>query len=941
LADSSGDGVRAFLIADVRGYTSFTQERGDVEAARLASRFAALVRECVDAAAGRVVELRGDEALCVFDSPRQALRTAIALQQRLAEATREDPSLPMTVGIGLDAGEAVAVEGGYRGAALNLAARLCALAGPGEVLAGEGIVLMAGRVEGISYTDRGRVRVKGVRDPVRVRKLEFDLDLPATPVTQPQRRARYGRRAAVAAVIAAAAIVAVVAYAIKRGGNGEPAQAAGDSAALLDPESGDLRKQFPVGATPIAVVSDDSAAWTLDADGQTISRIDPDAERPLTKAAPGTPTGLALGGGYLWVAFVQRNRIGYRAGIAALDPTTLAVRGDPTLLRGIGPNPGDPPAVAFSGGAPWVSGPLDLLRRVDPDSHGVTATIRLKDGAHALADGLGSLWATAGRDSVVRIDPKKGRILKRSHLPTPGVGALTVGAGSVWVADPFAGVLWRIRPGTSVQTNTVRVGLGASGVTYGRGAIWVAGAVDGQVARVDASTEKVTTFPIGNAPLAVSVSPAGIWVAVAAAGGGSVASTPELLGLETLPAGTCTSAVYGGTERPDALIVSDLPTQGVDAPVTLAMTQAIEFVLRRHGFRAGPYRIAYQACDDATVAAGSYTAEKCAANMKMYVAAKTVLGMIGPENSGCAASQLRLANRAEPGPLAIVSPTASYVGLTRHGHGVPPEELARFYPTGVRNFTRVIPADDAQGAAGAVLAKRLGVKDAYVFESDARELYDTALAHAFSQSARRLGIRVDGPSSPPARDFQSLARRLRTRGIDAVYVAALNDERDAEFIRTVRKVIGSRLIVIAPDAFLPASNQVHQIGKEAVGMYVTGNIVTDPGNQLPPTGQRFVEEFSATQASRNVNFYAPYAAQAAEVLLQAIARSDGTRASVTRELFRVRIRDGIFGSFSLDENGDPRSNLFPVFRVTRAAPDVLYPEDRVVTVISAPSQLIR
>jgi class 3 adenylate cyclase len=79
-----------------------------------------------------VLELRGDEALVVFGSPRSAIRGAVALQKRFVEETIEDPSLPLTVGIGLDAGEAVPVEGGYRGGALNVAARLCSLARAGE-----------------------------------------------------------------------------------------------------------------------------------------------------------------------------------------------------------------------------------------------------------------------------------------------------------------------------------------------------------------------------------------------------------------------------------------------------------------------------------------------------------------------------------------------------------------------------------------------------------------------------------------------------------------------------------------------------------------------------------------------------------------------------------------------------------------------------------------
>jgi serine/threonine-protein kinase len=72
------------------------------------------------------------------------------------------------VGIGLDVGEAMPVEGGYRGGALNLAARLCSQAGPGEILASSSVVHLAGNLHGITYTDRGVVRLKGLREPVSV-----------------------------------------------------------------------------------------------------------------------------------------------------------------------------------------------------------------------------------------------------------------------------------------------------------------------------------------------------------------------------------------------------------------------------------------------------------------------------------------------------------------------------------------------------------------------------------------------------------------------------------------------------------------------------------------------------------------------------------------------------------------------------------------------------
>src|SRR5262245_26845633 len=128
---AEGGSVRAFLIADIRGFTRFTHDRGDEEAARVARRFGALTEDTVGPFAGTLLELRGDEALVVFDSTRSAIRAAIELQGRYV-ADDETEALP--VGIGIAAGEAVPVGEGYRGGALNLAARLCGIAGAGEII---------------------------------------------------------------------------------------------------------------------------------------------------------------------------------------------------------------------------------------------------------------------------------------------------------------------------------------------------------------------------------------------------------------------------------------------------------------------------------------------------------------------------------------------------------------------------------------------------------------------------------------------------------------------------------------------------------------------------------------------------------------------------------------------------------------------------------------
>lgn len=164
----SGAEIKIFLFADVRGYTRFTQERGDEAGARLAAKFVSVARSALEGGGGSVIEIAGDEALAVFNSPRQALRAAVDLQTRLGEETLADPTLPLRAGVGIDAGEAVPLEGGYRGGMLNTAARLCALAAPGEVLVTQEVVHLARRIEGLRFIEVGPLRLKGIERPVQV-----------------------------------------------------------------------------------------------------------------------------------------------------------------------------------------------------------------------------------------------------------------------------------------------------------------------------------------------------------------------------------------------------------------------------------------------------------------------------------------------------------------------------------------------------------------------------------------------------------------------------------------------------------------------------------------------------------------------------------------------------------------------------------------------------
>jgi class 3 adenylate cyclase len=264
---ASNAAVRTFLIADIRGYSRFTEEHGDEAAAKLVAKFSELVRESVELRGGTLIEIRGDEALAVFDSARQAMRAAMDLQKQFAEETEADPDLPLRVGIGIDSGEAISLEdGSFRGAALNTAARLSALARGGEVIVSEGTSHLAGRLPGVRYVDRGRVHLKGIADPVRLIHV-----VPEEEQTQPWILMFFGRpkglgwRVGLAVVLIAAATAAAVVY-LTSGDKGERSSAATESqAATSEAPVADVMALIPTTlreACVVQPVADAGAAET-------------------------------------------------------------------------------------------------------------------------------------------------------------------------------------------------------------------------------------------------------------------------------------------------------------------------------------------------------------------------------------------------------------------------------------------------------------------------------------------------------------------------------------------------------------------------------------------------------------------------------------------------------------------------------------------------------
>jgi peptide/nickel transport system substrate-binding protein len=495
--------IRTFLIADVRGYTLFTQERGDEAAAKLAAKFADIARESVEARGGTLLELRGDEALCVFSSAREAIRTAVDLQLRFVDETLEQPELPLTVGIGLDAGEAVQVQGGYRGGALNLAARLCGQAKAGEILASREVTHLARRLDGVRYEDRGTLTLKGISDPVGVVRVVAEGADPAErlrPFAPPSPAKTKLRRALIGAILLVLALVAIsiplftsgdealvtigtnsVARMDPTDGSLEPTAELGErpgasavgfgslwvvlpdrgSVARLDLEDGSIRDTIPVGTSPAGVAVGEGSVWVTNGGDGTVSRIDPDTnEVSQTLRAGASPTGIAVGDGVLWVA----DSIG--GALLRVDPTTAEIV--EVALAGL------PSSVAFTPGAVWVSVSPNSVARVDPDGPSLVFTQPVGSGPTSVLSAFGSVWVANHLDgTVTRLDPSTGRA--DATIPVgQGPNGLTATSGSLWVGNELEDTVVAIDPTTNGVADTVSIGSAATSLAGDDESVWLA-----------------------------------------------------------------------------------------------------------------------------------------------------------------------------------------------------------------------------------------------------------------------------------------------------------------------------------------------------------------------------------------------------------------------------------------------------------------------------------
>ena len=355
-------------------------------------------------------------------------------------------------------------------------------------------------------------------------------------------------------------------------------------------------------------------------------------------------------------------------------------------------------------------------------------------------------------------------------------------------------------------------------------------------------------------------------------------------------------------------ISSDLPKQGGSADQSASTNKAIRLLLKQQGNKAGKFNIKFREYDNSTAAKGSWDDAQCAKNAQAHVASRDEVAVMGTYNSGCAKIIVPILNQDPKGPMAMVSNANTNPGLTKAWG---PGEPSKYYPTGFRNYWRVVTTDDNQGNAAAQFAQSIGIKSVYVLND--RQTYGQGVAQAFTSAAKKLGLNVlsSGDAGEgwddKAANYETLFTKIKALNPDMVYVGGIFDLNGGQLVKDKVKILGDNTKVkfMMPDGFTGYPDFLAL--PEAAGAYLsfTGLDIS----QFPKGGaaEKFQKAYLKEYKEAPTSSFSVYGAAAAQAILDSIKRSNGTRKDVWAKMKSVDIpaKDSVVGTrLKFDDNGD-------------------------------------
>lgn len=382
--------------------------------------------------------------------------------------------------------------------------------------------------------------------------------------------------------------------------------------------------------------------------------------------------------------------------------------------------------------------------------------------------------------------------------------------------------------------------------------------------------------------------------------------TPEATPGETLGPGTVGRTDVEHIETTDKGMIkmySSWPMAAAYEQIGGDSAEAARMAVELWGNAAGGYAIEYEALDDGIAANnGSWDGVLEAENASIAINDEDCMVYIATYNSGAAEVSIPLTNEAG---LAMISPANTAIQLTRENELNPEGYPEVLYPTGKRNYMRVIASDDFQGSSGANHAvNALGKTRAFVLHDN--QTYGRGLADVFQTVFTELGGEVLGFEAydPNAPEYQALMSRVASEGPDIVYCGAIVSLNTSKLLQDMREVM--------PDTdevtFMGPDGLINQAFVDGAGEAAEGALLTFGG--LPPTalegvGAQWVEQMRE-RLGREPDAYASYTFQATVVALNGIdAAANKDRTEILDAMFATQGFVGLAGTWNMTETGDP------------------------------------
>lgn len=345
-------------------------------------------------------------------------------------------------------------------------------------------------------------------------------------------------------------------------------------------------------------------------------------------------------------------------------------------------------------------------------------------------------------------------------------------------------------------------------------------------------------------------------------------------------------------------IVSSLPRTGSAKGQTDTMVNGIRMAIDEAGGEVLGLKIEYLDLDDATAGAGQWTPDQETANADKASADPDVMVYIGTYNSGAAKISMPILNKAG---ILMVSPANTWPGLTKPGIGDPGEPEI-YFPSGKRNYVRVVPADDLQGSLAADWAKEMGVKKIFIIDDS--EVYGKGLADMFEARCQEIELEVLGRQTidKSSQEFKTLMTTIKAKKPDLIYFGGTTQTKGGQIAKDMASV-GLDAKMMAPDGCFESAF-IESAGADVLEGRVFITFGGLPADQLKGDGAKFVENYRA-KYSAEPEGYAVYGYEAGKLAIDAIRRAGKKdRAAIVDAAFGTKNFEGALGRWSLDENGD-------------------------------------